>query len=249
MTPDVVADVGNSRIKWGLCRQNRVEEFVALPLDDDDRWAAQLREWELSAQARWAACGVSPRSLERLLKWLEGRCGGVTLLSSFRQLPITVSVDVPERVGMDRLLNAVAASQHARPGVSSFLVDAGSAVTVDWLDAAGAFRGGAIFPGLRLMARALHEYTALLPVVEFTGLSGPGMPGKNTQAAIEAGIFLAAAGGIRALLGELAASESNYQVFLTGGDSRHFEAVLEPGFIAWPEMTLEGIRISAERLP
>jgi type III pantothenate kinase len=251
MSPDVVVDVGNSRIKWGLCRQSQVQEFIALPLDNDVLWADQFSQWRLSAQTQWAVCGVNPSGLERLLRWLDGRSGRVTALSSYRQLPITVSVEAPEKVGIDRLLNAVAASQRARSGVSSFIVDAGSAVTVDWLDAAGAFRGGAIFPGLRLMARALHDFTALLPVVDFTKSEANSMPGTNTAAAIGAGILGAAAGGVRELLRQLAyqAPDSDHQVFLTGGDAGHFEAVMVSGFIAWPEMTLEGIRRSAEKLP
>ena len=252
MKPDVVVDVGNSRMKWGLCREGRVAEFLALPLNDPQLWAAQFSEWELSANSRWVASGVNPRGLERLMQWLEGRTAGVSILSSCRQVPLTVRVDVPENVGIDRLLNAVAATEQTQSKTSSFIVDAGSAVTVDWVDESGAFRGGAILPGLRLMAKALRDYTALLPVIDVSRLSNPPMPGTSTKGAIEAGIFWTTAAGVKELLRQLTAhapAHSQSKVYLTGGDAHLLEPVLEGGFNAWPEMTLEGIRLSAEKLP
>ena len=81
-------------------------------------------------------------------------------------MPLEVELEHPDKVGIDRLLNAVAANRRRQEHVAAILVDAGSAVTVDYLDGNGVFRGGAIFPGFRLMARALHDYTALLPIVD-----------------------------------------------------------------------------------
>src|SRR5207244_9869901 len=141
---------------------------------------------------------------DRLADWLRQRGEQVQVLSSAQQVPLPVRVERPESVGIDRLLNAVAASRRLQRGGAAVIVDAGSAVTDDWLDESGAFAGGAIFPGLRLMAAALHDYTALLPQVEVREPNPP-LPGASTRAAMEAGIFWAVAGGIRALVGEMAA--------------------------------------------
>jgi type III pantothenate kinase len=125
-------------------------------------------------------------------------------------------------------------------------------VTVDWLDETGHFAGGAIFPGFRLMAQALHDHTALLPLIEVPG-HVPALPGTSTTTALEAGVFWAVVGGIRALIDELAVrSAIPPQVFLTGGDA----ALVGPSLqhmagpvTVWPHMTLEGIRLAAEALP
>src|SRR5262249_29792757 len=152
------------------------------------------------------------------------------------------------KVGMDRILNAVAAKNRVQRDRSIIIIDAGSAVTVDWVDDTGTFRGGAIFPGLALMAKALHDYTALLPQVRYPE-PNPRLPGTNTRAAIEAGIYWAVAGGIRALVRRLRLSSLaglHPVVFLTGGDASLMESVMDTSVHVWPEMTLEGIRLAAE---
>jgi type III pantothenate kinase len=249
MKPTLVADIGNSRIKWGLCQDDQVGPLATLPLDDSQAWQAQLDAWGIGHPQAWAISGVQPHRRDGLVAWLRCRGDRVLVLESFQQLPLVVQVDQPEHVGMDRLLNAVAANARRQPEQSAVIVDAGSAVTVDWVDSTGAFRGGAIFPGLRLMAQALHDYTALLPLVSVPR-QVPVMPARSTEAAISAGIFGAAAGGIEKLIAGLR-FESNVTpvVYLAGGDAVLLAAGLNGSYVVWPQITLEGIRLSAEALP
>jgi type III pantothenate kinase len=251
MKTDVVVDIGNSRMKWGLCREDQVSESASLPLESTYLWDEQHQKWGLSSATNWALSGVNPSALAKFVSWVGEHKANLIILSSFRHLPISVSVNVPEKVGIDRLLNAVAAKHRVQREISLFIIDAGTAVTVDWVDSNGAFRGGAIFPGLRLMAKSLHEHTALLPMLDVSKLSSPTLPGTTTKAAMKAGIFWAVAGGIKAILRCLSVDEDalrHHAIFLTGGDAHLLEPVMESGFITWPEMTLEGIRLSAEKL-
>src|SRR4051812_37005032 len=151
MKPDLVADVGNSRVKWGRCSADAVLESASLPFDDPIAWQEQLDRWGIQASLRWVVTGVHPPRRERLADWLRQRGDQVWVLDSWQRLPLRVALEHPERVGIDRLFNAVAANQRRKPGRPAILIDAGSAVTVDWLDEHGAFCGGTIFPGLRLM--------------------------------------------------------------------------------------------------
>ncbi|MFO0863784.1 MAG: type III pantothenate kinase [Gemmataceae bacterium] len=102
-----------------------------------------------------------------------------------------------------------------RAGKSAFLVDAGSAVTVDVVDDAGRFRGGAILPGLRLMANTLHRMTALLPLVSVEERYDP--PGRSTVPAMQAGIFHAVLGGIESLLRSMRSNFGDEGILLVGG--------------------------------
>lgn len=247
MTPNVVADVGNSRIKWGLCFSERVAQTASLPHDDTVAWERQLHQWREFDQKRWAVAGVHPGQRDLLVGWLR-QCGKeVIVVDSFRMLPVEVGVDRPEQVGIDRLLNGLAALDRIRRGESCVIVDAGSAVTVDWIDEGGVFRGGVIFPGLRLMAKALNDYTAKLPLVEVRETNSA-VPGTNTEAAIKAGIFWAVVGGVHAILRQLMAQRLNPPrtplIFLTGGDAQLLAPVFEQDVIIWPEMTLEGVRLA-----
>jgi type III pantothenate kinase len=255
MKPNIVVDVGNSRIKWGLCSEDLVVKFASLSHEARNNWEEQIKFWQIFQSMNWAVAGVSSKGCDGLLKWIEQRGDQVTVVRDRGKLPLSIAVPEPDRVGIDRLLNVVAAKSHVKREVSIFIIDAGSAITVDWVDRAGAFRGGAIFPGLRTMAQSLHDYTEALPLVKVPTegeTSVPSLPGTCTASAIEAGIFWAAAGGIKAILrqlGERAGASRKREVFLTGGDAHYLAPVMDAEVRVWREMTLEGIRLAAEALP
>jgi type III pantothenate kinase len=264
MKVDVAVDVGNTRVKWGLRAPatTRVLRTASLA-DDPEAWRAQRDAWRAEGllpegPASWLLASVQPARSERLRRWLQEQGDAVALLLWARDLPLAVGLEKPDHVGIDRLLNGVAARPLLAPGQPAVLVDAGSAVTVDWLDETHTFRGGAIFPGLRLMAEALHAYTALLPRVAVP-LPVPELPGPATVPATQAGIFWAVVGGIDRCARRLCRlSRAEPRLFLTGGDAafltdalaRHEDAPLTalPATL-WPEQTLEGILLAAEGLP
>jgi type III pantothenate kinase len=249
MTPAVVVDVGNSAIKWGRCATGLVVETVSLPPDDPTVWEKQAKQWNLTgAGSAWVVTSVNPTYCAGLTSWIEQRGNTLRMLAEARELPLRVSLEKPDHVGIDRLLDAVAANGLRPPGHPAAIIDAGSAVTVDWIDSDGTFTGGAIMPGLRLMVRALHEHTALLPVIPIPK-STPPAPGTSTPAAMELGIFWSVVGGVAAILDAYRRKfDAEPAVFLTGGDAPVLLTALRPPVTHWPEMTLEGIRLAAEAL-
>lgn len=240
MSGAYVADVGNTRIKWAT--RDRLDEVRAVAEDES--------EWERTLPAtpgRWMIASVRPGRSQLLAGWLRERGHKVTLIERPEHIPLAVDLDHPERVGVDRLLNALAARSRLLPGESAALIDAGSAVTVDLLDASHTFRGGAIFPGLDLMARALHHFTALLPEVTIT-LPVPLLPGRSTVPALQAGIHAAVVGGIQ----ECLAAYGTTRVFLTGGQAELLAPALGralPRLEVWPSLTLAGIASLPEGVP
>lgn len=249
MTPDVVVDVGNSRIKWGWGEPLRM---ASLPPDDEPAWDRQLAELGLSGRLTWAAAGVHPARLERFAAWAAARGDRVRVITH-ADIPLTIDVDEPDKVGIDRLLNAVAARRRCPDGEPAVIIDAGSAVTVDLLDERNVFRGGAILPGPRLMARSLHAYTAKLPDLPVDEVPSHDPPGRNTRDAITVGIMAAIMGGCMMLVDEyMGLCGRPPSVLMTGGALGYlvdldFAAGTEAGG-PYP-LTLEGIRIIAEGLP
>ena len=154
MKVDVVVDVGNSRIKWGRCAEHRVALSSSLPPDEPLAWLKQLNDWNLSSPLVWAVSGVHPARCGALVDWLREKGQTVWPLERAKQLPLEVLLDHPDRVGIDRLLNAVAAKDRIQRMVPKIAIDAGTAVTVDLIDEEGRFRGGAISPGFLLMAQS-----------------------------------------------------------------------------------------------
>lgn len=253
---DAVVDIGNSRIKFCRCDRNGLVLPVrGFSANERAGWNRVVEEWELDGVKTWAVASTQPAQTKEFLSWVESKGDHAIVLDSANQLPIAAKVDEPGRVGIDRLLNALAARSHSKPEQPAIVICAGSAVTVDLLDEHGDFAGGTIFPGLRLMAMALRDHTAQLPFVDATTEVPDGPPGKNTEAAIHLGIMYAVAGGIDAIVHELASRCSIAPtLFLAGGDmtprlagllqTRHqFSSELRP------TLTLEGIFLAASRLP
>ena len=142
----LVADIGNTRIKWGRCDAGRVVESAALAPDDPDAWRDQIAAWRLAGPLVWTLAGVHPARRDRLADWLRRRGDEVRVLDKHGQLPLKMNVEAPEQVGLDRLLNVLAARTLVPANTPALVVDAGSAITVNYLDETGAFGGARFSP-------------------------------------------------------------------------------------------------------
>jgi type III pantothenate kinase len=236
----IVVDVGNTRVKFGRCMATAVVESVSLRHDPSD-WEHQISSWAATAQVEFVIAGVAPKTIELLRSAVTSSGHRCRVLTSNTDVPIKIDVDQPENVGIDRLLGG-AAARALFPGQSLCVVDAGSAITVNLVDAAGVFRGGAILPGIGFMSAALHERTAQLPLVE--AKTPAEFPGRDTEAAMRIGVQAAAIGAIERLTGQ---AKVDLLVF-TGGDGEWLEpriSFTKKHFN--PRLILEGIRIAAER--
>lgn len=252
----IAVDVGNSRLKLGLFE---VGESRALPapgrvleLDSHaDDFEAQLDDWASpqTSGARWAVASVNRDVRRRLVDWLaRERPHDEVAPVDYRALPLTIELPEPEQVGIDRLLAAVAANRLRAAGQTAVVVDMGSAITVDKISAEGAFCGGAILPGIRMAARALHEQTDVLPDAAMRELSTPPPAlGASTLTAIEAGLYWGAVGAVRELIGQFAAGAKGPPlVLLTGGAAPAVAKLLGDDARYVPHLVLAGIAIAQQ---
>jgi type III pantothenate kinase len=254
-SPLIAVDVGNSRIKLGLfcngCKQGLPEPESALHLDGRQPEFDQLSHWlattGISERLRWHIGSVNRPAASRLIDWLrEHRSEDKIMLLTSGDLPIAVRLPRSDMVGVDRLLDAVAANRLRAPGRKAVVVDVGSAITVDLVDVDGSFLGGAILPGIAMSARALHEFTDLLPQIEMAELAEPPLAlGTATSAAVRSGLFWGAVGAVRQLVEELAGDDAG--VFLTGGAGPAVANLLGHSARFVPHLTLAGIALAADQ--
>ena len=257
MTPDVVVDIGNSRVKWGRCWKKYdgvMGDTCTLP-PDQTAWENQVAVWGLKLSGLcWVVASVQPDTLALFRAWVEASGGIVQLIDDYRLLPIRVDVDVPERVGIDRLLAAVGCRVIIPAGLPVVIINAGTAITVDLLDGSDVFRGGVILPGPRLMAVSLHQFTAQLPLLDIHDVPAGNPPGRNTHEAIAAGVMAAIKGGCQFLVDKYTAACGRHPfIVLTGGSvgdlfGYNFGPEAIPSALFEP-LVLHGIRIAAEALP
>ncbi len=246
----VAVDIGNSRIKLGDFALPLAEPFAQprhiarLPLDWEEKQLAAALPGDVADYA-WAIASVNRPAASRLLEWLGQRgVDGVRLLTH-TDMPITIDVARPERVGIDRLADVVAASRLCGPDETAIVVDHGSAITVN-LVSGRTFLGGAIMPGTTMAARALHEFTDGLPLVSVTDM--PQMLERSTEGAIRFGLAWGAVGAVRELIERLSGGPVAPHVFVTGGGGGALAALLAqddrhpPQFI--PHLTLAGAAVA-----
>ncbi len=252
-------DVGNTRVKLGLflwpSSRKRGElpacvERTSLLADEPLPWEL-LAQWQ-SATSNWlpaAIAGSNPTGVERLKSAWPDSLGPVPrTIANTDDFPLSIRVDEPRRVGIDRLLNAVAVNELRGENRPAVIVDSGTATTVDVVSADGAFEGGAILPGLALSARALHEYTALLPLVSVLelGQATPEPLGRDTRAAIRSGLFWGQLGAVKELIERQVGSDT--EIFVTGGGGALLASHLSNASFE-PHLPLQGLVLIAGLRP
>jgi type III pantothenate kinase len=245
----IVADLGNSRMKWSrLDHEGRPTPSSALPPDDPLAWEGLWDEWHRDEPepSRWAVASVNPPVAHRLAAFLEGRgVHGATWYRTAAEVPIAMDVEGADTGGADRALAALAASRQMPRGRPGLVVSCGTAITIERVSAAGVWQGGVIAPGLFLCARALHMMTAQLPLVR----PEPSAPfwGRGTLPSLEAGVFWGTVGAIRELLARQSFDGGQEPwVVWTGGDAERL-APLVSGEEAQilPDLVLRGLAAAA----
>ncbi len=244
------ADLGNSRLKWGRLRADGTLDVVSLPLDDATAWQAAWTTWNSAGSpSTWAVSTVNPPVAARLSRFLDAQPGvSAHWFRSAADVPVRHELVSPHTAGTDRafaVLGALAGRPGGGPGI---VVSCGSAITVERISADGVWQGGAIAPGLRLAAEALHGLSTQLPLVHPD--RPPAAWGRATVPALEAGVFWTTVGAIRTLVeGQSAGLSPRPWVVWSGGDA---ELLMGPADLDLPDarlapsLVLEGLRVACE---
>jgi type III pantothenate kinase len=223
-------DAGNSRLKYGLFDDGTWRVQGALDYPAFDGLAAGLP----ATPTRIVACNVAGEAVRQRIEALAAglRLPLDWLCSSAAACGVNNAYDEPRQLGADRWAALIGArAMHAGPAV---VVMAGTATTIDALDAGGVFRGGLILPGLSLMRAALAGNTAGLPHASGKFRTLP----TNTDDAITSGAIqatLGAIGRMRATLGD------NAVCLLSGGAAGELAAQLDPPRRRIDNLVLEGL--------
>lgn len=279
----IAVDLGNTRAKFGYFPSLATSATYPEPkstFTDKPRDFSALADWLSGLDVvpnepifwRIARTGTFP--WEEFQKKLAGlRPSDCFSKLSYLDIPLTLDVEFPEKVGIDRILAAYAArcwreqSDNAKLFVNSsrfLVVDAGSAITVDLVGGEGQFAGGAIFPGLGALAESLARISSNLPKVPTQEISFAVYPGKNTEEALSAGIYWGAVGAIRQFRQIVHFSlvdadlPSRVPIFLTGGDAESLSSGVSlfqkdlhddgDELIILPDLVLSGIALAARNI-
>ena len=238
----VCIDAGNSRIKWGVydgrswCGQGAVAHAEL------EQLGGLCQRWPQPARLMLANV-AGPALGQQIVQALAPWAGVLQVVeSTARGGGITNLYENPGRLGVDRwcaLIGARSQGQTAR-----LVVMAGTATTIDSLDADGNFVGGLILPGIDLMRRALARDTAALPLAAGKHTAFP----RSTDDAIVTGCIEAQVGAIERAFARLAASDAS--CLLSGGHAGLLSPCLVIPHVLAHNLPLEGLlQLALESCP
>jgi type III pantothenate kinase len=213
--------IGNTRTRLGAFVQGKLVERAAVATPDGPGLAAALKSVDAPLRGQPGAAvligSVDPGATDRVAASVRSALNiEPKRVDRDVKIPIGRQLDRESIIGEDRLLNAAAAYDTLKQ--ACVVVDAGTAITVDFIDGAGTVHGGAIAPGARMMLASLHRETAQLPEVELTRPEEA--IGHNTAEAMRSGVLYGLRGLVRELTEQYAEAAGAYpMVVATGGDA------------------------------
>ena len=159
-------------------------------------------------------------------------------LTNLSKLPFTIPVGKPETMGADRLAIA-AAAVFLFPQKNNLAIGLGSCITYNFINCDHQFLGGSISPGMEMRFKAMHHYTAKLPLVK-ANWNVP-LIGYDTTTNLQTGVVLGIAKEIDGIIEEYKKRFGNFNVLLTGGDIGYFEPHFKNEIFANPDLLFKGL--------
>lgn len=229
----LVIDIGNTALKYGIYDQ---EQLIAKG-HDLTALTNSLHSYRVS-EAMIATVADS----SAVVALLDSRGIPHSTLSAQSKLPIGNHYLTPGTLGSDRLAIAVAADAITK-GAPTLSIGAGTAITYNFTDK-GAFYGGAIAPGIGMRFKALHQFTARLPLIDWTAYRDNEyneLIGTDSESSIRSGVLTGVIQEVNGTIEQYRMRYSGLQVLITGGDMPFLVKNLKNNIFARPDMVLEGL--------
>jgi type III pantothenate kinase len=226
-------DFGNTRLKLAVFEGDALKEIIYLRSDAPQH----LRELlDLYHPANSILSSVVHHDPE--IETLLSAHTRFHKLSNNSKLDFTIPVGKPETVGADRLAVA-AAAVYFFPGKNNLAITLGTCITFNFINNRHELIGGSISPGMEMRFRAMHEYTAKLPLVK--GDWNVPLIGYDTATNLKSGVVLGMAREIDGIIDSYSARFGNFNALLTGGDGPILTPHLKNRIFADPELIFKGL--------
>ncbi len=232
----LAVDIGNSNVKLGVFKGSeliQLESFVFSQFKTSlEKIVKRFPEIKCAA-----VCDVAKKVEE-----IEEVCSlfaiKVFRIDSNVKTNFLLRYSTPQTIGPDRLA-VVAGAIVKFPQKPLLIIDAGTAITYEFVDNSGNYLGGNISPGIVLRFKALNQFTGSLPLVErsenFSNI------GQSTEEAIRNGVMVGIVKEIEGIIFEFKQQNPQSKVILTGGDANFLHKSIKSDIFVLPNLVLEGI--------
>jgi type III pantothenate kinase len=233
---NLVIDIGNTRIKAGVFKTNRLIDNVIIEKESLKNLQSFCKKHVGIKNAIVSSTTDYPAGLLVFLK----KNFRVIELSDKTPLPFKNGYKTPKTLGKDRLA-VVAGAWSIFPKKTSLVINAGTCITYDLIDNKGVYQGGAISPGIDMRFKALNTFTGRLPLIKPNPFKE--LVGKTTEESILTGVQQGMVNEIEGFINEYKKAYKGLQILLTGGSLPWLKTRLKSKIISEPLLALTGLNV------
>jgi len=228
---NLVIDYGNTRIKAAVFSGTKLHEKFLFSTSQ------QLKSF--LEKEKFEHCIVSSvnEPTEEVVSWIEST-GKKLLLTPSLPTPVNIMYASPATLGVDRIA-AVCGAIEIFPERNCLVIDAGTCINYEFIDAGLNYLGGGISPGIKMRFDAMHKFTARLPLIkEFNKVE---LVGNNTESCMSSGVLNGVLAEVNGIINQYSEKFTDLGVILCGGDAYFFENNLKQPIFAAPDLVLYGL--------
>jgi type III pantothenate kinase len=232
---DLILDIGNTRTKAAIFNCNNIVEikiFEDLLICDVE---FLLRNYPSTSNCILAITGKIDESLHQ---YLNNTFPEIIELTGSTPLPFINNYKSKESQGSDRIA-AVAGATVVFPDADVLVIDAGTAITYDFIGSSGNYHGGNISPGIEMRFKALHTFTQKLPLLSKSEIEC--LFGDNTENAIICGVLNAVVFEIEGYMNSLKKDFPDLKTIITGGDAEFLAGKIKSTIFTDLNLVLTGL--------
>ena len=230
-------DVGNSRIKVAVFEHNKQVDFFIFETNE------ALKNFENIFQKYPNLQKIilsSVGKLENELVDLIQNRFPTEIIDRKSKFPFTNLYATPETLGIDRMVLAAGATL-IYPNQNKLIIDAGTCITYDFVNAENQYLGGAISPGIKIRYKSLNNYTSKLPLLTLS--EDFEIIGNSTKSAIHSGVINGVIFEIEGFISQYSLKNQDLTIILTGGDAEFLAKRLKSTIFANSNFLLESLNI------
>lgn len=231
---NLIIDVGNTRVKLAVYQKDKLLELVVFKKTKIISEVKKITgKYKISKGIISSVASLSDFKLQRLKEILP-----ILQLSHQTKIPFKNLYKTPKTLGVDRIA-LVASAIENYPKKNTLIIDAGTCITYDFVTEDGTYLGGAISAGIKMRYKALHTFTANLPLLETK--KADNFIGNTTETSMHSGVVNGICNEIDGVIQQYKNNYKDLTVVLTGGDTKFLAKQLKSSIFAHSNFLLEGL--------
>lgn len=229
---NLIIDIGNTSVKTGVFKQKKLIASFTFKKFSNKAINSLIEKYKPSIIGI-ASVGNTPH-----YKIKEGKKTKLLSINSSTLVPIQNLYKTPKTLGIDRIAAAVYAAKYYK-NKNCLIIDAGTCITIDFLDKKGKYMGGSISPGIKMRYKALHTFTTNLPLLK--NIERVPFTGDTTKRSIASGVLNGTIQEIKGVIEVYKHLYPDIKILLTGGDQNFIKNQLKKEIFTISNIVLIGL--------